>query len=144
MVKRSVTPLQRDANYGSPYAEAGQASCDCSRNLLEEGNVKIKVKKKVSVTEERSSLQQLQRPSEKNLRTDHLCALWLAKMLVLVRKAEQPAQPSPGHLGRLSTGQSCPPCLVYLQVSAWKLFKLGFHGSYLPRALLIICNLKVR
>lgn len=30
MVKRSVTLLQRDANYGSPYAEAGQASCDCS------------------------------------------------------------------------------------------------------------------
>lgn len=30
MVKRSVTLLQRDANYDSPYAEAGQTSCDCS------------------------------------------------------------------------------------------------------------------
>lgn len=55
-------------------------------------------------------------------------------MLVLVKRAEpaqQTALPEAEHWAALSTALK-----VYLQGSAWELFRQGFHGSYLLRALL--------
>lgn len=114
------------------------------RNLLEERNVKIKVrKKKVSVTEGRRFPQQLQRPPEKNHTfITHACAQWLAKILVLVKRAEEPTQhmalTEAEHWAALSTTLTS----LFARLS-WEHFKQRFHESYLLRALLIFHNPKV-
>lgn len=68
MVKRSVTLLQRDANYSSSYAEAGQASCDCrtkppTRRICEDQGQE---EESQCYSREKRFPQQLRRPLEQD------------------------------------------------------------------------------
>lgn len=124
-----------------PMLRQDKPPVTAEQNLLQDGSVKIKVrKKKVSVTVgKRGSPSSSEGPWNKtHTYITHTSSHWLAKILVLVRGAEEPAQPM------AFTETLLPTMLhVYQQGSAWELLKQGFHGSYLLRALLIFCNPKV-
>lgn len=72
----------------------------------------------------------------------HACARRLAKILALVKRAEEPAQhmalTEAERWAALSTALK-----AHLQGSAWELLKQGIHGSYLLGTLLIFCNPEV-
>lgn len=129
MAKRSVTLLQRDANDGSPCAEAGQASCGCSTKPPGRRKCEDQGQEDVSGAEGRRFPKQIQRPPEKNQhvptsRPRSRCC-W----------EERRSQPSSRHGQQPSTGQPWAPCSM--STSAWELLKKGFHGNWFLRALLI-------
>lgn len=97
MVKRSLTLLQRDANYSSSYAAAGQASCDCrtkppTRRIWDDQGQE---EESQCYSREKRVPQQLQRLLEQTPHMYHPSSHWLAKILVLVRGAGEPVQHTP-------------------------------------------------
>lgn len=89
MRQKSVTLLQRDANYGLTYAEAGQASCDCQTKppgrpkYKDQGQEKeIKCCRREVVPPSSSK-----EPLNKTCTCiTHACVPWLEKILVLVER----------------------------------------------------------
>lgn len=130
MVKGSVTLLQRDANDGSPRAEAGQASCDCSTEPPGRRKCEDQGQEDESGTEGRRFPKQIQRPLEK---TSTCMCPPASQDPSAGGRAEEPAQLMHGQ--QPSTGQ--PWAARSMSISAWELLNKGFHGSYLLRALLI-------
>lgn len=108
MVKRSVILLQRDANYGSPYAEAQAASCDCSMKPPGRRKYEDQGQEEESKCYRREKVpQQLQRPPEKkpvHVSCMHVPTGWPRSWCW--PKAQR-SQPSTWHLQKMSTGQLC-------------------------------------
>ena len=115
MVKRSVTLLQRDANYGSPYAEAGQASCDCNtkppgrRKCEDQGQEeesKCYRREKVPPAAPKAPWKKPAHVSCMHAPTGWPRSWCWSK--------EQRSQPSTWHLQKLGTRQLCPPHLNFI------------------------------
>lgn len=114
-VKRSVTPLQRDANYVPPYAEAGQASCDCSTKPPGRRKRKDQGQEEKSKCYRRERFpQQLQRPLQK--KTAHVSQMHMATgwPRSWCWSKEQRSQPSTRHLEKRSMWQPCSLRLKFI------------------------------
>lgn len=110
MTRVSHTLLQRDANYGLPYAEAGQASYDCQtkppgkQKCEDQGQEKeIKCWRREVVPP--SSSKAINKIKPAHVSHMHVSCGWRRTWCWL---RECRSQPSTWHLQKVTTGQLCP------------------------------------
>lgn len=134
MRKRSVTLLQRDANCGLPYAEAGQVSCDCQTKPPGRQKCKDQGQEK-EIRCCRREVVPPAAPKHPWIKTGHVSHMhvsagWRISWCWSKEHRSHMARTEGDHWATLSTMLQ-----GFMKGLAWELFTQGFHGSYLLMAL---------